>query len=92
MFAPGSRYAQVGQAIHVVDGRQVPYVLLRRFPPDAPTLQLHQVTDFERLDLMAHRFYGDSEQYWRICDGNRVIWPEDLEEDGRRIRIPLAVG
>jgi hypothetical protein len=91
MFAPGSRYEHVRQAIHVAGERRIPYVLLRPFPREAPTLQLHDVSDFERLDLIAFGFYGDPEQFWRICDGNRELRPGDLEAVGRRIRIPLAV-
>ncbi len=91
MFARGSRYEHVRQAIHVDGERRIPYVLLRPFPREAPTLQLHEVADFDRLDLIASRFYGDPEQFWRICDGNRALRPADLETAGRRIRIPLAV-
>jgi hypothetical protein len=92
MFAPGSRYERVPQAIYVArDGVQIPYVLLRPFPPAAPSGQVHEVTDYERLDLIAYRFYGDPEQFWRICDGNGELRPDDLEVVGRRLRIPLAV-
>lgn len=92
MFARGSRYEQVPEAIYVDrSGRRFAYKLLRPFPPEASTRQFHDVADFERLDLIAYRFYGDPEQFWRICDGNRNLRPEDLEVVGRRIRIPLVV-
>jgi hypothetical protein len=92
MFAPGSRYERVLEAVYVDrDGRQLPYKRLRTFPPDGPIQQLYDVTDHDRLDLVAFRFYGDPEQFWRLCDGNRTLHPDDLEVEGRRIRIPLAV-
>jgi hypothetical protein len=92
MFAPGSRYEHVPEAVYVDrHGQQYPYKLLRTFPPDAPTGQLYDVADHDRLDLLAFRFYGDPEQFWRLCDGNRTLLPDDLEVEGRRIRIPLAV-
>jgi hypothetical protein len=92
MFASGSRYERVSTAIHVDrNGVSRPYVLLRPFPPSAPTRQLHEVTDFERLDLLAHRFFGDPEQFWRLCDASMELRPEDLEVVGRRIPIPLVV-
>jgi len=91
MFAPGSRYEQVAEAVYVDrQGRQLPYKLLRPFPPEASTRQFHDVADHERLDLIAYRFYGDPEQFWRLCDGNRTLRPEELEVAGRRIRIPLV--
>jgi hypothetical protein len=92
MFTPNSRYAKVPEAIYVDRlGRSYPYKLLRPFPPEAPTRQWHELADGERLDLVAFRFYGDPEQFWRICDGNRALRPEDLEVVARRLRIPLAV-
>lgn len=91
MFAPGSRYEKVPEAVWVDrQGRRLPYKLLRPFPPGAPTRQFHDVGDHERLDLIAFRFFGDPEQFWRICDANRTLHPDDLEAAGRRIRIPLV--
>jgi hypothetical protein len=93
MFSPGSRYERVPTAVHVDrDGRQRPYVLLRTFPPAAPTQQQHEFAEHERLDLVAWRFLGDPEQFWRICDANRTLQPATLEVVGRRLRIPVVVG
>ena len=92
MFTSTSRYARVAEAIYADRfGQLHPYTLLRPFPPEAPLRQQHVLTDGERLDLVAYRFYGDPEQFWRICDGNRVLRPEDVEFAGRRLLIPLAV-
>jgi hypothetical protein len=92
MFASGSRYERVPQAVYVDHGgRSIPYVLLRTFPGLAPTQRTILLGDGDRLDLVSFRFYGDPEQYWRICDGNRVMRPEDVEVAGRRLLVPLAV-
>ena len=92
MFSPGSRYERVPTAVHVDrDGKQRPYVLLRTFPPPAPTLGQHEFAEHERLDLLAWRFLGDPEQFWRICDANATLQPETLEIVGRRLRIPVVV-
>lgn len=99
MLAPGSRYANVGTAtITVPDGtgghRDVQY-LLRRFPPQPGSLPLlaeHLITRGDRPDLIAAAELGDPTQFWRICDANPVIHPEDLcAEDriGESIRIPF---
>jgi hypothetical protein len=91
MFGPGSRYERVAEATFVEpDGRRVTYKLLRTFPADAPASQVADVAEGERLDLIAHRFYGDPEQFWRICDANRALRPGELERTGRRLTIPIG--
>jgi hypothetical protein len=93
MFAPTSRYAQLPTAVYTDrDGRQRPYVLPRPIPaPPAPPRQPHEMADTERLDHVAGRAFGDPEQFWRICDVNSELRPDDLEVPGRRIRIPLVL-
>lgn len=93
MFAKGSRYEKTPQAVHTDrEGRQITFVLLRTFPAAAPARQLHDVGAHERLDLIADHFFGDSQQFWRICDANRALRPEDIETVGRRLTIPLVTG
>ncbi|AGP37423.1 hypothetical protein BE04_26125 [Sorangium cellulosum] len=48
----------------------------------------HRVVEGERLDQLAHRYYGDPLKYWLICDANDAIFPEDLMVPGRVLRIP----
>jgi hypothetical protein len=92
MFSPGSRYERVPTAVYVDrGGKQRPYVLLRTFPPAAPTQQQHEFAEHERLDLIAFAFFGDAEQFWRICDANATLQPDLLEVAGRRLRIPVVV-
>ena len=93
MFARGSRYETVPDAVHVdAAGREVPYKLLRPFPPLPPTVQTHLVADGDRLDLLAHRYLGDSELFWRICDANGALRPEELtREPGRVLGIPIGL-
>jgi nucleoid-associated protein YgaU len=93
MFARGSRYETVPEARHVdASGREVPYKLLRVLPGPPVTVQTHRVVDGDRLDLLAHRYLGDSELFWRICDANRALRPEELtREAGRVLGIPLGV-
>ena len=91
MFSSRSRYASVSDAVYQdASGRQITYKLIR-LTPDAPTLQVHTVAQGDRLDLVAYQYYGDPEQYWRICDGNNALRPDDLtEEPGIRLNIPLV--
>jgi len=88
----GSRY-ETSEETEYRDraGNTVRY-LRRRFLPVAealPVLSEVAVEDRDRLDTFAARTLGDPEQYWRICDANNVMKPEQLlERVGERVRIP----
>ncbi len=95
-FPPGSRYAATEIAeFHGSDGRFVPY-LRRRFLPDPDSfalLQEHATVDGDRVDNLAATYLGDPEQFWRLCDANRVLFPTELVDTvGRRLRITLPEG
>lgn len=89
MFFKGSRYARVGEhQIVNAQGRVIRYKTIR-FIAESPAQMGHRVYQGERLDRIAHRYYQDSERFWRICDANRAMWPDDLvAEIGRVLHIP----
>ncbi len=91
MFARGSRYETVPTgAFTDPDGKQIPYKLLRLLP-DPVAVQTYPIRQGDRLDLLAYQAYRDPEQFWRLCDANHTLWPDDLTSTlGRRLRIPLA--
>ena len=91
MFTTRSRYASVADAtFQDASGRAVKYKVLR-ITPDTTSLQNHTVAQGDRLDLIAFQQYGDAEQFWRICDGNDALRPDDLTlQAGARIRIPIV--
>ncbi len=93
MFARGSRYEAVPEDMYDdPTGREIPYKLLRLLPPVPQTVQAHVVVDGDRLDLLAHRYLGNPELFWRICDANGALRPEELTlEVGRRLGIPIGV-
>lgn len=98
-FDPGSRYFPVETATRTVtdvDGadRVLRYKRRRVIPPqeDLPTLAEHRVSEGDRLDNIAARYAGDPTLFWRLCDANAVLRPQELEEAGRIIRIALAQG
>ncbi len=95
-FPPTSRYSGIETAsLEKPDGETIVY-LRRRFVPDPEKfdlLQEHTVTGGERLDNIAARYLGDPEQFWRICDANGAIRPDELTETtGRKLRITLPEG
>ncbi len=96
LFPPTSRYHRIDTATMVLpNGRMVTY-LRRRIVPQAERfvlLQEHTVTDGDRLDNLAALYLGDPEQFWRICDANGALKPDDLTATpGQRIRITLPEG
>lgn len=98
LFSPSSRYYTIETAkLFTADGEEVIY-LRRRFVPQPERFALlreHTVTQGDRLDNIAAQHLGDPEQFWRLCDANRALRPEELteeEEIGRRLRITLPEG
>lgn len=87
-----SRYRDLEKAeFEFDDGRKVTY-RRRRFLPGAATMStLTRVTveEGDRLDLITAASLGNPEHYWRVCDANDVMDPNQLEIVGRRIRIPI---
>lgn len=95
-FAPNSRYSGVELArITLQDGRSVSYVR-RRFAPQPErfsTLVEHTVVGGDRLDNIAWQHFGDAELYWRLCDANRALDPDELtDQPGRRLLVTLPEG
>jgi hypothetical protein len=93
MFEHTSRYYNIEQAVFTApDGREIGYVR-RRFLPDAASVVLlaeHTVAQGERLDNITTRYLADPEQFWRVCDANNGMNPEELTaEIGRKLVIPL---
>jgi hypothetical protein len=96
LFPPSSRYYGLATAtIAAPDGRQIIYLTRRLLPPadQFALLQLHTVMQGERLDNIAARYLGDPEAFWRLCDANNAMRPEELTETiGQQLRITLPQG
>lgn len=96
LFSPSSRYQGIETAkLETAGGKTIVY-LRRRFvpqPESLATLGEHGVTEGDRLDNLAARHLGDPELFWRLCDANRALRPDELTEVvGRRLRIALPAG
>ena len=95
-FPPTSRYYGIPtKTLVAADGTPIVY-LARRFVPPASSLAqvgVHTVVAGERLDLSAHSELGDALAFWRVCDANDAMRPDDLTAAiGRRLRITLPAG
>ena len=96
MFSPTSRYYGIETAVlKTAEGKEIAY-LRRRFLPQAEIVTVmaeHLVTEGERLDNITARYLVDPEQFWRLCDANNAMRPDELTEViGRRLMIPLPQG
>ena len=96
LFPANSRYNGIDtEKMETGNGRTIIY-LRRRFvpPPESfALLQEHTVIQDDRLDNLATRYIGDPEQFWRLCDANAAMRPEELTETtGRRLRITMPEG
>lgn len=96
MFDKNSRYYNLETATMTITDREgmpreIRY-LRRRFIPSSEgmvTLVEHPVSQGDRLDNITARYLGDPTQFWRLCDTNNVLRPDELEEIGRTIKISL---
>jgi hypothetical protein len=95
MFPVNSRYHNIETAKWVTAGGREIIHLRRRFLPGAAKFEVlaeHAVTQGERLDNLTARYMGDPEQFWRLCDANNAMHPQELTaEIGRRLKIPLPL-
>jgi len=96
LFPPSSRYCGIETAtLEIADEKTIIYIRRRFCPPPErfALLQEHAVVQGDRLDNIAARYLGDPEQFWRICDANAAMRPNELTETiGRRLRITLPEG
>jgi hypothetical protein len=98
MFPVTSRYYGIDTATFVTDDGCTVAYLRRRFVPDrsnAVVLAKHVVAQGDRLDNVTALYLGDPEQFWRLCDANNAMQPEQLTDDtqiGSTLRVPLPQG
>jgi len=52
-----------------------------------PNDQLHVVIAGDRLDALAHLYYGDATRWWVISVSNRLFFPLDVKP-GSVLQIP----
>ena len=95
-FPPNSRYYGLPTTtLTLPDGRMVTYLTRRLVPPPErfALLKQHTVVQNDRLDNLAARYFNDPVQYWRLCDANRALRPDELTATiGRLLRITLPEG
>jgi hypothetical protein len=92
MFFKGSRYEKVAtNQITDSTGRVIVYKKIRFIPP-TPGMVGYTVKQGDRLDLVANLSFRDAQRFWRICDANDAMWPDDMLLIGRTLEIPSSEG
>jgi hypothetical protein len=95
-FPPTSRYYGIELAtLTLADGEQRVYLRRRFLPPSSrfALLREHVVGEGERVDRLTAQELGDPQAFWRVCDANDVMRPEEVTEVvGRVLRITLPEG
>lgn len=92
-FPTNSRYHGIEITTLQQEGRERVAYLKRRFVPPAEnfaTIQEHRVVEGDRVDNLAAHYFSDPELYWRLCDANCVMRPDELtEKAGAAVAITL---
>jgi hypothetical protein len=95
-FSFTSRYYGIETArLEDGEGKTIVYLRRRFIPPPErfALLQEHSISQGERLDNITANYLSDAEQFWRLCDANRAMRPDELTETiGRKLRITLPEG
>lgn len=96
LFPSNSRYYGLETATLERPGQTRIIYLRRRFVPSASAFQVveqHTIVSGERPDHVAAQFLGDATLFWRLCDANDFMRPEQLTETpGSKIDITLPDG
>lgn len=93
MFFKGSRYRNLPQSANLTaDGERLLGVETRLIPAVAGQF-LHTVSEGDRLDLLAFKYYGDPKRWWLIADANRnaAEYPPDMLDRGPIIDEELGL-
>jgi hypothetical protein len=92
MLFKGSRYQNVAtNTITNAAGQQIVYLEIR-FIPETDGVVGYTVKQGDRLDLISNRSYRDPQHFWRICDANLAMWPDDLLIVNNTLEIPPSEG
>jgi|SoiMethySBSTD1v2_1073268.scaffolds.fasta_scaffold2707313_2 hypothetical protein len=89
MFFNGSRYQKMSTYDTMdAQGRAVKAVVLP-LPTQPRVAAEYVLRERQRLDLLAAQFLENATAFWRLCDVNNVMHPDELRVTGKRILIPV---
>jgi len=95
-YPPNSRYCGVATTTVTLSDGSTAACLTRRVVPQPSafsTMQIVTIRDGDRLDRMSAQYLGDPLLYWRLCDANDALRPDELTETtGASLLITLPAG
>jgi hypothetical protein len=95
-FPVTSRYHGLGTETKKADNGDTIVYVKRRIVPKPERFSMireHSVLQDDRTDNIANKYLSDPLQFWRICDANGVLHPDEMTDTpGKRIRITLPEG
>ena len=96
MFSRASRYFSIEIAKYTTAGQREIAYLRRRFLPSSAGAVIfaeHKVVEGDRLDNVTAKHLGDPEQFWRVCDVNEAMRPDELTDEIERwLKMPMPMG
>jgi hypothetical protein len=91
MFEEKSRYVKLKPYTVTDRRRRVTLVVPVSTAPEQQPLGRHLLKQGQRLDHLSHHYLDDPAGYWRICEINEVMLPEELSSR-KEIIIPIKEG
>lgn len=95
-FPENSRYHGVAIVTLERPGKEPVAFVKRRFVPPPERYSIvreHVVVEGDRVDNLAAQYLGDPALYWRLCDANAVMRPDELTDTvGGKVAITLPEG
>ena len=95
-FPENSRYYGVQVTTLELPGMESIAYLKRRLVPAPESYSIireHTVVEGDRVDNLAAQYLGDPELYWRLCDANGVMRPDELTENvDDKVAVTLPEG
>jgi hypothetical protein len=91
MIFENSRYAATGvETTLTASGEEVRSVRIPSYYGRDFSARRHTITEGERLEQLAWRYYRDPEAWWIIAVANpEILYPEDIPA-GTEVRVPDA--
>lgn len=92
MFSKDSRYRKQPDVVTTdAQGRTRSSKALRILPPTRGVME-HIITQGERLDHLAHKYYQKSTRWWHLCDANpEFMYPPEMLGQGPLVTISIKL-
>lgn len=70
------------------NNQQLTVTVFRTWPVQTSRFFMYEWVETDRLDILAWKFYGSANQWWKILDANPEIHDCTSIKPGTQLRIP----